>query len=415
MNPGTAALEDAAPDPSGAAPDPSPRWRWLTAVVALLATGAALPVILLGAMSPLVRPAVGASPLVWGWVLATYYGVSSLVSVGAGRLGQRLAVRVALPLGAAGSVIGLAGIALATRWWHLVALLVVAGFGSALVHPAANLALARYVPRRALGPVFGFKQASVPFAAMLAGFALPAIGLTLGWRAAFVVFAVGLAAVAASTLFAVPRTARRPHGTPTKAAPSPKIRASGPIGVLAVGAGLGVAANTAVNAFFVESVVAAGLSAAEAGVMFGVGSAVAIGGRLFWGVRLNGRDGLELLRYTGLIITTGSGGLLLLAATDDRLLLWLAMLTMFITVGAWNGIFELAVVDLYHRAPAAASGVAATGMRAGGLLGPVVFGFVSTHTSIRIAWIAMAVGCIAGAAIVFVGRVRIVREQLAAA
>lgn len=384
----------------------------LTAVAALLATGAALPVILLGALGPLVRPAVGASPLVWGWVLATYYGVSSIVSVAAGRLGQRLPLRAALPLGAAGSIVGLLGISLATRWWHVAIMLTVAGLGSALVHPAANLALARHVPRRALGPVFGLKQASVPFAAVLAGFAVPVIGLSLGWRFAFVVFAVGLAGITATTRYAVPRTpaigTTRPHA-PTGARGG--VRASGPIGVLAVGAGLGVAANTAVNAFFVESVVAAGISIAEAGVMFGVGSAVAIAGRLFWGVQLNGREGIELLRFTGLIIATGAGGLLLVAATADRLLLWMAMLTMFVTVGAWNGIFELAVVDLYDRAPAAATGVTATGMRAGGLLGPVVFGFVATHASIRVAWIVMAGGCIAGAAIVFSGRHRLIREH----
>lgn len=404
-------IDDAAPGTS-ASRGGAASWRSLVVVTALLATGAGLPVIMLGAFTPLVRPVVQATPDLWGWIVATYYGVSALVSVPAGRLAQRLPGRLALAVGGTGSALSLAGVAFVTRGWHLVAALTVAGFASALVHPAANLALARGVPRRALGPAFGAKQASVPFAATIAGFALPVAGLTLGWRATFVLVAAGSGVVVVGALLVVPHhpVASEVSRDIASRVGTNAIRVRGAVGMLAVGAGFGVAGNTALNAFFVQSVVDAGVAVAEAGVMLGIGSGAAIAGRLFWGFRLNGRDGPALLQATGTMIVVGALGLMMLATSSDRWLLWLAALATFVTVGAWNGVFELAVVELHPNAPAAATGVTATGMRAGGLLGPVVFGLVATQTSIRVAWMAIAAGCLVGAIVLLIGRVQLARE-----
>src|SRR5205823_1137887 len=98
----------------------------------------------------------------------------------------------------------------------------------------SNLTLARSVPAHRLGLSFGVKQAAIPLATLLAGAAVPAVALTVGWRWAYVI-AAGLAVLA---LVGAPRAGEpyvRIPGPPpgARAATSPSSRAawrSGPPG-----------------------------------------------------------------------------------------------------------------------------------------------------------------------------------------
>src|SRR5690606_14446687 len=133
----------------------------------------------------------------------------------------------------------------------------VGGVATAIGRPAANLVVATEGSPRHQGLLFGLKQAGVPATTTLAGLAVPAVAVTVGWRAAFFL-AAALSAVYAA---AIPssRSGRAP------ATDSPQERGPGDVDrrrllVLALGAGLGVAVANCVAAFLTSYTVEIGFS-----------------------------------------------------------------------------------------------------------------------------------------------------------
>ena len=92
---------------------------------------------------------------------------------------------------------------------------------------ASNLTLARYVPAHRLGLSFGIKQSAIPLATLLAGAAVPAVALTVGWRWAYVIGAA-LALARALVAPARQRAGREPH------AGRPGERATAALAVLGI-------------------------------------------------------------------------------------------------------------------------------------------------------------------------------------
>ena len=76
-----------------------------------------------------------------------------------------------------------------------VAILLCGAWCNVMGQLASNLTLSRSVPAHRLGLSFGVKQAAIPLATLLAGAAVPAVALTVGWRWAYVI-ASGLAVLA---------------------------------------------------------------------------------------------------------------------------------------------------------------------------------------------------------------------------
>src|SRR5699024_4816353 len=107
-----------------------------------------------------------------------------LASVHGGRLGEYLGSQRALWLGIGLSAVTLAGIAVfASGLPSLLLLLAIGGVGNAITQPAANLALARGVSATKRGLAFGFRQAAIPAASALGGFAV-GLAVSAGWRVA---------------------------------------------------------------------------------------------------------------------------------------------------------------------------------------------------------------------------------------
>ena len=133
----------------------------------------------------------------------------------------------------------------------LLAFLVVAGAANALAHPAANLLLARNLPIHRQGLGFAIKQAAIPLATLLSGFAVPSIVLSVGWRWAF----VASAALALASIATVPRAAG-PGALPRDAGTRGGRSGDLPLGVmgwLAAGVALGAASAGTLGAFFVSA------------------------------------------------------------------------------------------------------------------------------------------------------------------
>lgn len=359
--------------------------RDLTAAVTA-SVGGSLAVFLVGALAIQIRGSLHFGTFNLGIALSAYYLAAGLGAIPFGKLAEDVGgirvLRVAVL--AAAVMLGLIA-AMASSWGVLVLLLFAAGLASSAVQPAVNLFLARRMPRGRQGLAFGIKQASVPTAAMLGGFAVPAVALTLGWRAAFVMAAVLVAPVA--LLLPRPRltVSDRRSRTERKALPAGWAR---PLMVLSAGFTLASFASSSLTAFIVTSAVHTGVSKGDAGLLAAAGAAGAVTARILLGARADRRDA-PCMSVVSSMLATGGAAYVLLAvgsAQESRAFLVVGAMLAFGAGWGWNGLFTFAVVRGYPDAPARASSIIQVGGRLAGIGGPLGFGFLATHDSYATAW-----------------------------
>jgi MFS family permease len=391
--------------PVGAESSSSPR-LFVTLIRASFATTiAVLPVFLLGALAVFIRRELGFSETLLGSLVSVWYILSSVTSVWGGRLTERLGAGRAMAVAGMCSIVSLLGIAVvAQAWWHLIPFLLIGSLGNAIAHPTANLSLARDIPVARMGFAFGVKQSAVPLASVLGGFAVPAIGLTLGWRYAF-----GLAALLAGVfVFSLPKTQRRPPDAPRRPDRTGDI-AVAPLVILGLAGGLGTMATNPLAIFYVEGAVAHGFSAALAGSALALGSMTAIVFRVIWGLVADRWSGSRLT-LVSLLTATGAVGLVLLGQARSLWMLGLATLLAFAVGWGWAGLFQFAVVKINPAAPAEATGIVMTFMRLGGILGPLTIGALAERTNYGFTWFIGGVILLCSSLMIQVARVTIRRD-----
>lgn len=341
-----------------------------------------LPMFLLGGMSVLLREELGFDEAALGISAGSFFTTTSLVSVFGGRLAERIGARRGMFLAMGITTAALLSAALLARsWTTLTATMVLAGVGNGVGQPASNLALARVVSDARQGIAFGIKQSAIPLAGLVAGITLPLIGLTLGWRWAF-----GLAIVGAVTVIVLtpPIPGRHAKGA------SPRREGDVPLGplvVLALGSMLGTLSATTLGAFFVESLVTAGVATGTAGLLLSLGSVSSIVTRLISGWQADRREGRHLV-VISIMLAIGTTGYACLAFAQSHLVVAMAGTLLAFALGwGWPGLFFMAVVKLNPNAPAVASGITLMGGAAGGMLGPALFGLVVTRAGYSTAWL----------------------------
>ena len=365
---------------------------------ALSITLGALPVFLLGSLAVFIRDDLQFGETQLGLTASLYYLASAAASVPAGRVVERLGARRGVALAAIGSALAAFGVASAVHSWALlVVFMVLAGLANGTALPASNLVLARGIPAERQGVAFGFKQSSGTIATLLSGTAVPVIALTIGWRWAFVF--VGLAAV---PLIVQGVRQRGALGPPARRGPSDV--STGPLAVLALAAAGGTVAGSAVGAFYVESMVSKGLSPGVAGTWLAVASVIGIAARVTWGWFGDHWDRGHLRVVSGLQVG-GVVGFVLLGLAGAVGWLGVGTLLVFGSGWAWPGLFHYAIVRGNPSAPAAATGITGTGQFAGGIFGPLGFGFVVERFSYATAWLGVAAAMGSAAVLVFVASV----------
>lgn len=381
---------------------------WSLAGVLGVITGTTLPVFLTGGLSVQLRADLGFGEAALGLAVAAFFSAAAVSSAVLGRLAERLGPLAASRLSAVAAAGVLLGVGAAARdFTTLLVLLACGGAANALGQPAANLFIARTIPQHRLGIAFAIKQSGIPAATLLAGLAVPAFALTVGWRWAFAVAALvplgGAAALAG-------RGGRRSATGTAGAGEVPVRRLSmPPLVVLAAGIGLGSASAVTLGAFLVNSAVAAGMSEAPAGLLVSVGSAIGIGARLVVGGMADRRDGGHL-RVTAWMLVAGCAAYVLYA-TQIPVLLVVATPLAFGAGWGWPGLFNLAIVRRHPHAAATASGITQTGTYIGAMAGPVVFGVLVEQASYGVAWLMAGALALAGAGAMIVGRRMLLRER----
>lgn len=346
-------------------------------------------------MAVLIREELGFGEVALGAVASAYYASSALLSIPGGSIVERLGARRGMALAGVITLASMLGVASSTTYGSILGFMVLSGVANGIALPASNLALSRGIPLRRQGVAFGLKQSSGPIATLLAGAALPIIGLQVGWQRSF--FFAGIAAVPLIAL----GFKRRPAG-------SARVRGQlsrdhrRALFVLAFGATLAVIGGSSLAAFYVSSAVEAGVTPTAAGTLLSVGSVFGIGGRIGWGAIGDRYRGAHVMML-GLIMSLGAIGYVMLGRVDSAGTLAVATLVTFMSGWAWPGLFNFAVVVRSQKAPAVATGIIGTGLYSGGIVGPLIFGWIVENHSYQTAWTVVAAFAVASAAVMYVG------------
>lgn len=343
--------------------------------------------------------ALGAAP-------AAFFSAGAVVSPFAGviigRVGALKAMRISVLL------VAILLLLVSTAVHSLVTLLVlltIAGAINALTQPATNLYVAQRIHVDRQGAAYGAKYSAIPMASLLAGLAVPLLGLTIGWRWAFAVFAI-IAAVVAVT---APSGRREMSWDRSDSHAVPRLPRNSLL-VLALGAGLAAAGGSSLAIFMVAGGVNSGLSEANAGLLFAGASGIGIAARMLTGV-LADRRGRFHLEVIAIMLLVGALGIAALATGNSVLFLIGAPLA-FGAGWGWPGLFILAVVQLNPSAPAAATGLTQTGTSVGCVVGPLLFGLLADYVSYTVAWSATGATLLLAALVLISARQQVKVHEL---
>lgn len=360
----------------------------------IVTTASVLPVFLTGALAVQLSRDLAFDPSGLGLVVALYFGVSALCSLPVGMVVERFGARVTSRIAVVGAAVPMAALGLGARSYvALVVLLLCGAWCNVMGQLSSNLTLARSVPAHRMGLSFGVKQAAIPAATLLAGLAVPAVALTVGWRWAYGIGAL----LALAALFACPRADARP---PARAAKGD--RATGALAVIGAASGLAAGTATALGIFLVASAVDRGIDPGLAGLVLTLGSVVGLSARLLHGWLADRRTGGHVA-VVAASLASGAAGFVLLAVPGTPALV-VGVVLAFGLGWAWPGLLQFAVVRLNPSAPAAATSIVQVGVYAGGFAGPIVFGSLATHAGFPTAWTVNAVVMLVSAALMLVGR-----------
>ena len=367
----------------------------VTGIAAIAACG--LPGFLVAALAPSLGRDLGMGEGALGLAFAVFWGAGAVTSSPGGRLAERLGWVRSLRLAGVLVALSCALIGLLARSPEaLIALLALGGLANALALPSVSLLFADTVGRERQGTAFGISQSGAPTAAVIAGLALPAIALQLGWRWAFAGAALAAIALAASATGSGARAVRPASEPGARAGLSPGLL------VLTVAAALGTMAAGAANGFLVSSAVDTGFGENTAGLLLAASSVLAVAARVGLG-RVSDRPHTRRLVLVPLMLAAGGVGFVLLS-TESRPAFLLGALLAAGAGWGWLGLFLHAIVRQHREAPGAATGIAQTGLLAGGCVGPLLFGVVAENASFDLAWLLTAAVGLGGALAMLLGR-----------
>lgn len=363
---------------------------------------AVLPQFLVGASAVQIRADLGIGVAGLGIIIAIYRGFTVLISYRVGRIVDRSGDTASLRGATLLSTLALLSLALFPRsavgltLWLLVAAI---GFSAAMA--AVNRYLTLAVPPHRRGVAFGIKQASAPIGTLLGGLAVPLIGLTLGWRWIF-----GTAALlGALLLLRIPRDGAVPKEGASEKKEGGALADSDPIYLwFALAFGLTMTAASPLAVFLVDHAVSTGFAPGTAGLVLSAGSVASIVARLAVGRAID-RHGDRRFSWLTWMVGGGAVGYLMLASEVGPLMVVGAMVAFALGWG-FNGLFWFSVMGTGPRSPASVTGLIMRGAILGGLVGPLIFGFIAERLSYPSAWMFSAALTLSGALVMNItGRV----------
>ena len=357
---------------------------------AVLATvSSVVPGFLIGALSVQVSAEMGVSEAAYGWGLGSFFGSAMVGSIMLGRLAQRVGPLNQMSLALVVSAVAQVALAATARsFLAVIGYLVVAGMANAAIQTSVNLALAQaQLPR--LGFAVSIKQSGLPTATLLAGFAVPSLALTVGWRWAY----VASAALAVLSLGMVRAAGGNSERRTSAAASVPESSSPDLFMAAAVGTFLAFSAGS-LNAWGVGSGVDAGLGEGTAGLMLGLGAAAGITMRLIGGW-LSDTMRARPFRVAGITAMVGSVGMGLLALRSPPTHV-AAMMLAFGGGWIWPVFTNYGVVRANPDAAGTATGVTQMGVYVGVFVAPLATGWIIEHHGYQAMWLVVAAAAVVG-------------------
>jgi predicted MFS family arabinose efflux permease len=325
--------------------------------------------------------------------------VSAFASALGGRIVQRIGAYRGQTLVLGLSAIVMLGVAIAAETYaELLFWMALSGAAMAMVHPSTALAISGAVPAQRQGLAFGIKQSAPTVATLVAGLSVPIVGLTIGWRWAY----VGAAVAAVIVIFAIPRT----HAATKRSDADGPAQIGTPrttLLLLATAMAFATGAVSVLSVFYVLSAVAAGVPVGEAGLWLAIGSVAAIVARLLAGWMADRRD-TPSLHVVARLMLIGAIGFVFLSHAENIVLLVSGTLLAFVAGWGWPGLFQLTVTRSNEEAPAAAVGFTQTGAFVGSAAGPLLFGWLVEVASYDVAWCVSAAALVISAFIMLRGQ-----------
>jgi ACS family hexuronate transporter-like MFS transporter len=215
------ALSEPLPPAAPTAPAPANPLRW--AVLALVFAGGTLNYVdrqVLALIKPVLTAEFGWTDQDFGHLASVFQFSAAVTFLYIGWLLDRFGLRWGYPLGVGIWSLACAAHGAAAQLWHFMVARVVLAAGEAVQTPATMKAIADWFPAQQRTLAVGIANTSPNVGAIIAPLLVPAIVLTWGWRAAFLVTgALGLLWLLG--WFALPRTVQAPVGsTPVAEAPA---------------------------------------------------------------------------------------------------------------------------------------------------------------------------------------------------
>ena len=355
----------------------------VVAVVVAVAIG--LPIFLTGAFTEQLRSDLGVSAGTVGLAVGGAFLVGGLLSAPSGRLADRVGPSRTLLAATVIAGVASAGIPALASQGTLIPLLFLAGAGAALGDASINAHLTSAIRREDRSMAFGVSKAAFPGAALVAGFAIPAVAGPLGWRWAYIL-SVGTAFAASLLVRSYQLSTRTSTVAPKQTHESAFL--TGRLLLVALGAFLGTAAAVGATTFLVAAAVESGAPLGGAGLILSAGSAVAIFFRLFLGWRVRNSPP-RAIRWVAAILAVGSAGYLALWATPWP---WFAIAAPLVvgTSWGWIGLLSFGVASGNPERPGSVTGVMGSAAFLGAFAGPVAFGFVAETGSFARGWLFAA-------------------------
>jgi len=362
------------------------------AAIVFATVSTVLPGFLIVGMSVQVREDFGVSEGRYGWALGAFFLGAAIGSILVGRLVQNIGPRLQISASLVLSALFQLGIAtIAGSFLAVVALLGLCGIVNSANQTAVNLALTQArLPR--LGLAVALKQSGMPTASVLAGFAVPALALTVGWRWAYIVGVVmTLSALVAVRLTLPPVAPADRKRVQVIESPRSDLMAASVAGLL-----LAFTAG-ALNAWVVESGVDAGLGAGVAGVMLGVGAGSGVAARLVFGLRA---DSMTIRPFRMAAITTVVGviGISLLGLRTVPVHM-VATIVAFAGGWVWPVFTNFGILRTNPLGAGAATGITQMGVYVGVFTSPILTGWLIEACGYGTMWLAVSALGLAGAAL----------------
>lgn len=358
------------------------------------------PGFLLGSLAPVVGREVPYGSAELGLVVAAFYATSAVVAWPGGHVLDRFGIAAGLRCTCVLTAAATLGLGLLAQSPAALALCAGAcGVGNGLGTPGATKLVRAHLAGRWLAGGYGAVQAGAPLGSLLAGVALPLVGVPLGWRWAFVL----VTAVAVGTLALVPKD---PQPAQPSARPFARLAYWGiglPSVLIAAAIGLSSLACWGMVAFLVVFAVRSGMTEAAAGLLLAGVGVTGMLMRPLLGLLAGRQGGRRALAWAALVLGAAATGFLLLTVGRG----WMLVAGAILAGGLGTGVAVLGTVattESAPRAPAAAVGLMMTGLLGGGALGPLLAGLLVDGVGWQTAWVTGAILLLVAAGILLGAR-----------